>query len=141
MNFGEKVRELREAKGLSQVELGRLIGVSYRTVQSYEAGKSYPKQREVYDRLAKELDVYVNYLRTENEVFMEEVGSRYGRRGVLQAKDILEQTAQLFAGGSLSDEDELAFITEMQRLYLDSKERAKKYTPKKYLQVKQPDEE
>ena len=30
MNFGEKVRELREAKGLSQVELGRLIGVSYR---------------------------------------------------------------------------------------------------------------
>ena len=26
MNFGEKVRELREAKGLSQVELGRLIG-------------------------------------------------------------------------------------------------------------------
>ena len=135
MNFGEKVRELREAKGLSQVELGRLIGVSYRTVQSYEAGKSYPKQREVYDRLAKELDVDVNYLRTENEVFMEEVGSRYGRRGVLQAKDILEQTAQLFAGGSLSDEDEL------QRLYLDSKERAKKYTPKKYLQVKQPDEE
>lgn len=95
----------------------------------------------MYDRLAKELDVDVNYLRTENEVFMEEVGSRYGRRGVLQAKDILEQTAQLFAGGSLSDEDELAFITEMQRLYLDSKERAKKYTPKKYLQVKQPDEE
>ena len=141
MNFGEKVKELREAKGLSQVELGRLIGVSYRTVQSYEDGKSYQKQREVYDLLAKELDVDVNYLRTENEVFMEEVGSRYGRRGVLQAKDILEQTAQLFAGGSLSDEDELAFITEMQRLYLDSKERAKKYTPKKYLQVKQPDEE
>lgn len=141
MNFGEKVKELREAKGFSQPELGRRVGVSTRTIASYEAGKSYPKQREVYDRLAKELDVDVNYLRTENEVFMEEVGSRYGRRGVLQAKDILEQTAQLFAGGSLSDEDELAFITEMQRLYLDSKERAKKYTPKKYLQVKQPDEE
>ena len=141
MNFGEKVKELREAKGFSQPELGRRVGVSTRTIASYEAGKSYPTQREVYDRLAKELDVDVNYLRTENEVFMEEVGSRYGRRGVLQAKDILEQTAQLFAGGSLSDEDELAFITEMQRLYLDSKERAKKYTPKKYLQVKQPDEE
>ena len=141
MNFGEKVKELREAKGFSQPELGRRVGVSTLTIASYEAGKSYPKQREVYDRLAKELDVDVNYLRTENEVFMEEVGSRYGRRGVLQAKDILEQTAQLFAGGSLSDEDELAFITEMQRLYLDSKERAKKYTPKKYLQVKQPDEE
>lgn len=141
MNFGEKVKELREAKGLSQVELGKRIGVSYRTVQSYEAGKSYPKQREVYDRLAKELDVNVNYLRTENEVFMEEVGTQYGRRGILQAKDILKQTAQLFAGGSLSDEDQLAFMTEMQQLYLDSKQRAKKYTPKKYLKVQLPDEE
>ena len=141
MKFGEKVRLLRNEKKLSQTELGKMCGLSLRTIRNYDVDGRYPKQREVYDRLAKELDVDVNYLRTENEVFMEEVGSRYGRRGVLQAKDILEQTAQLFAGGSLSDEDELAFITEMQRLYLDSKERAKKYTPKKYLQVKQPDEE
>ena len=141
MNFGEKVKQLREAKGFSQPELGKRVGVSSRTIASYESGQSYPKQRDMYDRLARELDVDGNYLRTENEAFMDEVGMKYGRRGVLQAKEILEQTAQLFAGGSLSDEDELAFITEMQRLYLDSKERAKKYTPKKYLQVKRPDNE
>lgn len=57
---------------------------------------------------------------------MEEVGQLYGRRGQLQAKDILEQNAQLFAGGELSDDDQLAFINEMQQLYLDSKIRAKK---------------
>lgn len=32
-------------------------------------------------------------------------------------------------------------MTEMQQLYLDSKQRAKKYTPKKYLKVQLPDEE
>lgn len=39
----------------------------------------------------------------------------------------------MFAGGSLSDEDKTAFMDEIQSLYLDSKKRAKKYTPKKYL--------
>ena len=36
-------------------------------------------------------------------------------------------------GGSLTDEDKIAFMDEIQSLYLDSKRRAKKFTPKKYL--------
>ena len=39
----------------------------------------------------------------------------------------------MFAGGELSDEDKTALMDEIQMLYLDSKMRAKKYTPKKYL--------
>ena len=115
--------------------------VVYDDLSKLENGTSYPRTMERYQQLAEIFGVEVNYLRTENEVFMEEVGAQYGRRGILQAKDILEQTAQLFAGGSLSDEDQLAFMTEMQQLYLDSKQRAKKYTPKKYLKVQLPDEE
>ena len=46
---------------------------------------------------------------------------------------IIAQTAAMFAGGGLSDEDKTAFMDEIQTLYLDSKKRAKKYTPKKYL--------
>ena len=45
----------------------------------------------------------------------------------------MEQAAALFAGGELSDDDKLAFLHEMQQLYLDSKDRAReKFTPKKY---------
>ena len=68
-----------------------------------------------------------------NIVDITDAKERFGSRGEAQAKSILEQTQQLFAGGSLSEDDEIAFIHEIQRLYLDSKERAKKYTPKKYL--------
>ena len=39
----------------------------------------------------------------------------------------------MFAGGELSDEDKTSFMDEIQLLYLDSKMRAKKFTPKKYL--------
>lgn len=42
----------------------------------------------------------------------------------------------MFAGGELSDEDKTAFMDEIQMLYLDSKKRAKKFTPKKYLNEK-----
>ena len=141
MTFGEKIKTLRNEKGWSQDELAKKLGVNRRAISCYENGTSYPRTMERYQQLAEIFGVEVNYLRTENEVFMEEVGAQYERRGILQAKDILEQTAQLFAGGSLSDEDQLAFMTEMQQLYLDSKQRAKKYTPKKYLKVQLPDEE
>ena len=50
-----------------------------------------------------------------------------------QAKKIKEQTTALFAGGELSEEDQAAFIKEMEALFLDAKEDAKKFTPKKYL--------
>ena len=38
----------------------------------------------------------------------------------------------MFAGGELTDEDKLAFMHEIQSLYFDSKDRAKKFTPKKF---------
>lgn len=132
MNFGEKVRELRKQNGWSQEELARKLGVSLRTICTYEHGK-YPRYQKTYEDLAAIFEVDVNYLRTENEEFLTDVSERYGQRGQDQAKAILDQTQQLFAGGSLSPDDELAFIHEIQRLYFDSKERAKKYTPKKYL--------
>ena len=133
MKFGEKVKELRAKKELSQPALAKLLGVSTRTIAAYESCTSYPRRKEMYDKLAEIFDVSVDYLRTENEEFITDAKERFGSRGEAQAKSILEQTQQLFAGGSLSEDDEIAFLREMQRIYLDSKERAKKYTPKKYL--------
>ena len=60
-------------------------------------------------------------------------GALYGRRGQAQASEILSQTRELFAGGSLSEEDQKAFAIEMQRIFMDSKKVAReKFTPKKY---------
>ena len=70
---------------------------------------------------------------TDEESFISEVSENYGSRGVKQAQAILDQAAAMFAGGDLSDEDQIAFLNEIQTLYLDSIKRAKKYTPKKYL--------
>ena len=133
MKFGEKVKDLRGSKGLTRAELGKEIGVSPRTILYYEHGESYPRNREIYIKLAELFSVDVNYLLTEDEEFLAETTTKYGRRGRIQAEDILAQASALFAGGELSDEEEIAFIHEMQGLFLDSKKRAReKFTPKKY---------
>lgn len=133
MTFGEKIRSLRKGKKMSQQELASMVGVSYLTIRSWEVEGRYPKQNILYQKLADALQCDVSYLMSENASFITEASEQFGNRGAKQAQQILEQAAAMFAGGSLSDEDKIAFMDDMQMLYLDSKRRAKKYTPKKYL--------
>ncbi|MCD8149575.1 MAG: helix-turn-helix domain-containing protein [Clostridiales bacterium] len=132
MKFGEKLRQLRKSKGMSQTELGNQLGVTLRTVRGWELEGRYPKKRELYAKIAEILECEVSYLLTEEEDFITGASELYGSRGAKQAEQILEQTAAMFAGGELSDTEQIAFINEIQSLYLDSKKRAKKFTPKKY---------
>ena len=78
MKFGEKVRLLRNEKKLSQTELGKMCGLSLRTIRNYEVDGRYPKQREVYAKLATALGCEINFLLSEDEEF------------VLQALDLLD---------------------------------------------------
>ena len=61
MNFGKRVQERREAMGLSQAALAKLLGVSQSTVGNYEAGISFPKE-EVLLRLFDCLETDPNTL-------------------------------------------------------------------------------
>ena len=140
MKFSEKLKALRIEHGLTHKAVADALGVSSRLVQYYEAGTSYPAKREVYQKLADLFQVDKNYFLTEDEEFLAEVAIKYGRRGVNQAEAVLEQASALFAGGNLSDEDKLAFLHEIQALYFDSKERAKKFTPHRYRKQQQDDD-
>ena len=133
MTFGEKIKNLRKSKNLNQTQLANAIGVSLRTIRGWEIECRYPKQHELYQKLADILGCDVSYLMTEDVSFVTEATEQYGSRGAKQAQQILEQAAAMFAGGELSDDDKTAFMDEIQMLYLDSKKRAKKFTPKKYL--------
>lgn len=131
MKFGEKLKELRTQKGWSQLELASKLKVTTRTIAAYESCSSYPRRHDFYDKLAALFEVDVNYLRTENEDFMAEVGTEFGSRGQRQYERAITEVRKLFAGGELPDEDQIAFIAEVQQLFLDSKKRSKKFAPKK----------
>jgi len=136
MKFGEKLKEQRKKHKLTQEELAKELGIVRRSLVNYEQGTSYPKERGIYKKLADFFDVDINYFLTEDEEFLTSVAKHYGKRGLDQASVILDQTAALFAGGELSEADQIAFEQDMKRLFLDSKEKAReKFTPKKHRKM------
>ncbi len=132
MKFGEKLRALRKQKHLSQTELGAAVGVSLRTLRGWEVEGRYPKQRELYAKLAEVLECDVDYLLTEKEAFITESADRFGYRGERDAKALVEDLTGLFAGGQMAEEDMDALMLAVQEAYVEAKRRNReKYAPKK----------
>lgn len=69
--FGKKLRELREHKGLSQEELGKVLNKTKNNISQYETGKREP-DLDTLNKIADFFNVSVDYLlgRTENPTGM-----------------------------------------------------------------------
>ena len=132
MKFKDKVREGRIRKNMTQQQLADALGVALRTLTNYERGERYPRNREIYKKLADIFEVDVNYLLTEDLEFAIQAGEKYGARAAIQARGMVEELGGMFAGGELTEEDMDAVMKAMQQFYWDAKENNKKYTPKKY---------
>jgi len=68
MTVGERIKELRGQKKLTQTELGKLVGLTYIQIGRYETNKSNPSA-DVLHRLAAALDTTTDFLMkgTEDE--------------------------------------------------------------------------
>lgn len=137
MTFGEKVKKARKELGLTQTQLGEKIGVSRRTITSYEADAFPPRTRELYCKLAEVLGVNVNYLLTQEDEFVMDAGEKYGYRGKKGAKTLVNELTGLFAGGELAEEDMDELMLAIQKAYVIAKENNRKYAPKKYTKSKE----
>lgn len=59
--FGERLRELRQVRGLTQIELGQMVGLTQRVVSHYETYVKFPPAR-IIPVLAKALKVTTDEL-------------------------------------------------------------------------------
>ena len=113
-SYGERLMRARKKKELTREELGKLCGITGRTIQNYELGHVTPNRIDVSQRLADVLDISVDYLiygeKEETDLTEED------------KKEILAHASALFAGGKLSDEEQLAFIYELQTLYMKARQ-------------------
>lgn len=57
MSIGEKIKQARIAKGYTQEELGKLIGVQKSAVAKYEKGRVVNIKRSVLSKISKVLDI------------------------------------------------------------------------------------
>lgn len=62
MNMGQRIYELRTAKGVSQEELGKVIGVQKAAINKYESGLVENMKRSSIQKLATYFGVSPSYL-------------------------------------------------------------------------------
>ena len=62
MNMGERLKELRLKKGVTQEEVGKIISVSKATIMKYEKGLVENLKRSSIEKLAKYFNVTPSYL-------------------------------------------------------------------------------
>ena len=113
MTFSDKIKRARDIANLTQQELADSIGVSKRTIASYESQGAVPR-RSTLAKLARALKVSVKYLSDdtctdpladiEQDDYVAEARELYGEKGARDMEGLLAANTALFAGGELSQE-------------------------------------
>ncbi len=102
MSVGEKIKQLRKEKGLTQCELGELLGVKKAAVQKYESGQvqnlkqvTIKKLCTVFDKSPAYFifDEYENQLRNEVKL-IEMMEEQYGRDIILVLEIIVKLNSE-----------------------------------------------
>lgn len=133
MKFGEKLREARLKKGLSQAKLAEMTGVAKRTLINYENNGILPKQKDTYFILAKALEIDANVLMDDNAEFVTQATEVYGSRGAKQALHLVQEITGLYAGGELEEEDMDAMMKAIQDAYWIAKQKNRRHVNKRFL--------
>ena len=130
MTFSDKIKVSRELCNLTQQQLADKVGVSKRTIASYESTDARARSSTMR-KLAVALGVSYDYLANdeitdsqqgiEKMTYIETARQQFGNKA-----ELLERNAALFAGGELSEEAKDAFFTAVTKAYLECKEQAKK---------------
>lgn len=134
MTFSDKIKRSREMAQLTQNELAKQIGVSQRTIASYESGGAIARKTTMM-KLAKALNVSFKYLSDDNcddpladiekDVYLMEAREKYGSSGANDMDRLLADNRALFAGGELSQEQKDAFFSAVLEAYVTCREEAK----------------
>ena len=131
MNFGEKIKNYRMENDYTQDEFAKLIGVSKRTLLLSEQGKRFPKQKEVYEKIAELMNCDYNFLMGEEDLFLEEVSNRYGTGEVAKVRALADGVSSMFAGGTLPEEDIESAFQAITQAYWKAKDMNKKFGKRK----------
>ena len=135
MTFSDKIKRAREVAKLTQNELAQQVGVSQRTIASYESGGAKAR-RSTIEKLAHALKVSVKFLTDddcidpladiEKDDYIDQARAMYGAKGVRDMEELLRENTALFAGGELSQEQKDMFFQAVMTAYVTCKEEASK---------------
>lgn len=142
--LGNRLKSLRQEKGLTQKEVAKLIGTTDVSIGRYEMDARVPKA-DILNSLAKLYDVEIDYLLTgkESKEYESALNNRDKKDIEKDLKKIMDdfrdgESGPVYFDGVELDEDdmdklEIAMRTALEIAKVKNKE---KYTPKKYKKDK-----
>ena len=116
MGFAENLKNIRKKKKITQKELARQLGVSFRTIQSYESGLVLPKSKKRYDQICAALDVTIGDL-MQDETDVPFVQADVASQTEDSPYQLVSKISSLFAGNRLPDEDKDAVMSAIVEAY------------------------
>ena len=122
--FGEKVRELRKSKRLSQNALAKIAGVSPRTIFGYEAGTTYPRTASTLNRLAEALGVTSEALADNTHPLKSLANIPGNQSSETQCQMITQQAVSLLLDDHLPDAQKDDMVQAILDAYWESRRRS-----------------
>lgn len=101
MIFIERLKQLREAKNLTQLRLAMELNVSQETISGYEIGKAVPPA-DMLVKLADTLDTSVDYILGRTDI-----------KSTLRASELSEQEAEILTILRKQPEDKRIFVFDL----------------------------
>ena len=101
MIFIERLKQLREAKNLTQLRLAMELNVSQETISGYEIGKAVPPA-EMLVKLADTLDTSVDYILGRTDI-----------KSMLRASELSEQESEILTILRKQPEDKRIFVFDL----------------------------
>lgn len=125
--FGERIKELREKKGLTQKELASFLGISDRAVGYYEKEERTPPP-DMLQKIADFFDVSVDYIlgRTNipNAHIPDDYTQKYKvtKRDLKQYEDFIQRAGAFFMDDQVAEEDKEKLFRDISEIFWKAKE-------------------
>lgn len=119
MSIGSRINELRTSKGITQLELGVILGVGKTTISMYETNKSIPNN-ETLIKLAKYFNVTTDYLLGNSNV------KQHSKKDDNLEEEFPEGLKMLRRANKELTEEGKKKMLEMAQLFIDSLEKKDK---------------
>lgn len=123
--FGQRLRELRNLRGISQNELSKHIGVSKSSVNMYERGEREPSF-ETLEAVADYFNVNIDYLLGRESLTIEEVTKVFDPTRLSDSARLILSKILITLGSPHSSEDDETYTKESSQLFV---EMIKTFTP------------
>lgn len=120
--LGQRLRELRENREISQIELARYLNISNTTLSQYETGKRVPSD-EIKIKIADYFNVSIDYLLGRTDI-SEMAGKIYPNTETAMARqkqEFIKNVKRFFLCEKISDKEKEEAFKFMTNLFWESR--------------------